>query len=78
VALHAQAMQVDVLWNRRNGVVVLTVEDNGLDLTQTSQSMKPGWAFGMRERVEMLSNVNRGERPGWHSDLMEVPFGDAS
>jgi signal transduction histidine kinase len=80
VALHAHASQVDVLLNRRNGIVVLMVEDNGIGFNpnQPVDEARLG-LFGMRERVEMLSGKLIVESaPGKGTViLVEVPFGDA-
>jgi signal transduction histidine kinase len=80
VALHAHATQVDVLLNRRNGIVVLTVEDNGIgfDPSQPVDEARLG-LFGMRERVEMLSGKLIVESsPGKGTVIsVEVPIGDA-
>lgn len=80
VALHAQATQVDVLLNRRNGGLVLTVEDNGIGFNpnQPVNEARLG-LFGMRERVEMLSGKLIIESaPGKGTMIsVEVPCGDA-
>lgn len=80
VALHAQATQVDVLLNRRNGVLVLTVEDNGIGFNpnQPVNDNRLG-LFGMRERVEMLGGKLIIESaPGKGTMIsVEVPYGDA-
>jgi signal transduction histidine kinase len=79
VVLHAHATQVDVLLNRRNGVVVLTVEDNGIGFNpnQPVNEARLG-LFGMRERVEMLSGKLIIESaPGKGTMIsVEVPDGD--
>lgn len=79
MALHAQATQVDVLLNRRSGVVVLTVEDNGIGFNpnQPVNEARLG-LFGMRERVEMLSGKLIIESaPGKGTMIsVEVPYGD--
>jgi signal transduction histidine kinase len=81
VALHAQATQVDVLLNHRNGGLVLTVEDNGIgfDPNQPADEARLG-LFGMRERVEMLSGKLIVESaPGKGTMIsVEVPCGDTS
>ena len=80
VALHAQATQVDVLLNRRNGCLVLTVEDNGIGFNpnQPVNENRLG-LFGMRERVEMLGGKLIVESaPGKGTMIsVEVPDGDA-
>ena len=80
VALHAHATQVDVLLNRRNRIVVLTVEDNGIGFNpkQPVDEARLG-LFGMRERVEMLSGKLIVESsPGKGTVIsVEVPIGDA-
>jgi signal transduction histidine kinase len=80
VALHAQATQVDVLLNRRNGGLVLTVEDNGIGFNpnQAVNEARLG-LFGMHERVEMLSGKLIIESaPGKGTMIsVEVPCGDA-
>jgi len=79
VALHAQATQVDVLLNRRNGCLVLTVEDNGIGFN-TNQPVNENrlGLFGMRERVEMLGGKLIVESaPGKGTMIsVEVPDGD--
>jgi signal transduction histidine kinase len=80
VALHAQASQVDVLLNRRNGCLVLTVEDNGVGFNpgQPVNENRLG-LFGMRERVEMLGGKLIVESaPGKGTTIsVEVPYGDS-
>jgi signal transduction histidine kinase len=80
VALHAHATQVDVLLNRRNGCLVLTVEDNGIGFNpdQPMNENRLG-LFGMRERVEMLGGKLIVESaPGKGTMIsVEVPYGDA-
>lgn len=80
VALHAQATRVDVLLNRRNGCLVLTVEDNGIGFNpdQPANENRLG-LFGMRERVEMLGGKLIVESaPGKGTMIsVEVPYGDA-
>lgn len=58
VVRHAQATQVDVLLEQRDGKVVLIIEDNGggFDLQTASQSGRLG-LFGMKERAEMLGGI---------------------
>jgi signal transduction histidine kinase len=79
VALHAQASRVDVLLNRRNGCLVLTVEDNGIgfDPGRFAQAGRLG-LFGMRERVEMLGGKLVVESaPGKGTMIyVEVPYAD--
>jgi signal transduction histidine kinase len=56
VALHAQASRVDILLNRRNGCLVMTIEDNGVGFNPNMRTNENHLGlFGMRERVEMLS-----------------------
>ncbi len=80
VALHARATRVDVLLNRRNGCLVLTVEDNGVgfNLSQPGNENRLG-LFGMRERVEMLGGKLIVESaPGKGTMISaEVPDGSA-
>jgi len=80
VALHAKASRVDVLLNRRNGCLVLTVEDDGVgfDPHQPDHPDRLG-LFGMRERVEMLGGKLVVESaPGKGTMISaEVPYGDA-
>lgn len=80
VALHAQATRVDVLLNRRNGCLVLTVEDNGIGFSpnQPVNETRLG-LFGMRERVEMLGGKLIIESaPGKGTTIsVEVLYGDA-
>ena len=81
VALHAQASRVDVLLNRRNSCLVLTVEDNGIGFNpgQPVNENRLG-LFGMRERVEMLGGKLIVESaPGKGTMIsVEVPYGDSS
>lgn len=80
VALHAKASRVDVLLNRRNGCLVVTVEDDGVgfDPYQPDHPDRLG-LFGMRERVEMLGGKLVVESaPGKGTMISaEVPYGDA-
>ena len=80
VALHARASRVDVLLNRRNGSLVLTVEDDGVgfDPVQPARPNRLG-LIGMRERVEMLGGKLLVESaPGKGTMIsVEVPYGDA-
>lgn len=80
VVLHAQASRVDVLLNRRNGFVAVTVEDNGIgfDPTEVVWENRLG-LFGMRERVEMLGGVMSIESaPGKGTAIfVEVPYADS-
>ena len=80
VALHAKASRVDVLLNRRNGCLVVTVEDDGVgfDPDQPDHPDRLG-LFGMRERVEMLGGKLVVESaPGKGTMISaEVPYGDA-
>ena len=80
VALHARASRVDVLLNRRNSCLVLTVEDDGIgfDPNQPVHANRLG-LFGMRERVEMLGGKLVVESaPGKGTMIsVEVPYGDA-
>jgi signal transduction histidine kinase len=80
VALHARASRVDVLINRHDSCLVLTVEDNGVgfDPNQRLQSDRLG-LFGMRERVEMLGGtllIESAHDKGTTISV-EVPYGDA-
>jgi two-component system sensor histidine kinase NreB len=71
---------VDVLLNRRNGLVVLTVEDNGIGFNpnQPVNEARLG-LFGMRERVEMLSGKLIVESSSGKGTVIsvEVPFDDS-
>ncbi|MFM8321786.1 MAG: MASE1 domain-containing protein [Chloroflexota bacterium] len=77
IALHAQAGRVDILLNRRNGCLVMTIEDNGVgfDPNLTANETRLG-LFGMRERVEMLGGRLRIESsPGKGTTIsVEVPY----
>ena len=80
VALHARASRVDVLLNRRNGSLVLTVEDNGVGFNPDEPAHPDRLGlFGMRERVEMLGGKLVVESaPGKGTMISaEVPYGDA-
>jgi signal transduction histidine kinase len=78
-ALHARASRVDILLNRRNGCVAVTVEDDGagFDPAQVVRENRLG-LFGMRERVEMLGGSMTVESaPGKGTAIfVEVPYGD--
>jgi signal transduction histidine kinase len=80
VALHAHATRVDVLLNRRNGCVAVTVEDNGVgfDPALVVRQNRLG-LFGMRERVEMLGgSMTIESAPGKGTAVfVEVPYGDS-
>jgi signal transduction histidine kinase len=81
VALHAHASQVDVLLNRRNSSIVLTVEDNGIGFNPNliADGNRLG-LFGMRERVDMLggSFVIESSPGKGTTVVVEVPYADQS
>jgi signal transduction histidine kinase len=80
VALHAQASRVDVLLNRRNGSLVMTVEDNGIGFNPDEPAHPDRLGlFGMRERIEMLGGRLVVESaPGKGTMISaEVPCGDS-
>jgi signal transduction histidine kinase len=58
VALHAQASRVDILIHRRNGCLVMTIDDDGVGFNPypVADENRLG-LFGMRERVEMLGGT---------------------
>jgi|GEM_PF-743776 len=76
VALHAQANHVDVLINRRNGTLVMTIEDDGIGFNPNpiADENRLG-LFGMRERVDMLGGTFLVESsPGKGTTIVvEVP-----
>jgi signal transduction histidine kinase len=78
VALHAQANRVDILINRRNGCLVMTIEDDGVGFNPNpiADENRLG-LFGMRERVEMLGGSFLVESsPGKGTIIVvEVPNG---
>lgn len=78
IALHAQASRVDILLNRRNGALVMTIEDNGVgfDPNLIANETRLG-LFGMRERVDMLGGQLMIESsPGKGTTIsVEVPYG---
>lgn len=79
VALHARATRVDVLLNRRNSCLVLTIEDNGIGFTPTQPVDENRLGLlGMRERVAMLGGKLIVEStPGKGTMIsVEVPYGD--
>lgn len=77
IALHAQANRVDILLNRRNGCLVMTIEDNGVgfDPNLIANESRLG-LFGMRERVDMLGGRLMIESsPGKGTTIsVEVPY----
>ena len=77
VALHAQASRVDILFNRRNGCLVLTIEDNGVGFNPNLLANENRLGlFGMRERVEMLGgSLVIESSPGKGTTIsVEVPY----
>lgn len=55
VAKHAQAKQVQVRLNQKNGEVTLTVEDDGMGFNTADENQRNGIGLvGMQERFEML------------------------
>jgi signal transduction histidine kinase len=78
VALHAQASRVDILINRRNGCLVMTIEDDGVGFNPNPAADENRLGlFGMRERVEMLGGSFLVESsPGKGTIIVvEVPNG---
>lgn len=77
IALHASASRVDILLNRRNGCLVMTIEDNGVgfDPNLIANESRLG-LFGMRERVDMLGGRLMIESsPGKGTTIsVEVPY----
>jgi signal transduction histidine kinase len=77
VALHAAASRVDILLNRRNGCLVMTIEDNGIGFNPgvLANENRLG-LFGMRERVEMLGgSLIIESSPGKGTTIsVEVPY----
>jgi signal transduction histidine kinase len=77
VALHAQASRVDILLNRRNSCLVMTIEDNGIGFNpdELENGNRLG-LFGMRERVVMLGGKLIIESsPGKGTTIsVEVPY----
>jgi signal transduction histidine kinase len=79
VALHAQARSVDVLLNWRSGLLVLTVEDDGVGFNPDEQTHPDRLGlFGMRERVEQLGGRLVVESAPGKGTIVsaEVPCGD--
>jgi signal transduction histidine kinase len=77
VALHAQASRVDILLNRRNGCLVMTIEDNGVGFESNLSANETRLGlFGMRERVEMLGGrLIIESSPGKGTTIsVEVPY----
>jgi signal transduction histidine kinase len=81
VVRHAQASQVDVILERRDGNVIAVVEDNGqgFDPQMAIQTDRLG-LLGMRERAEALGGTLLVESaPGSGTTLrVEVPSGDSN
>jgi PAS domain S-box-containing protein len=77
VIRHAQATHVDVLLERRGGVVVAIVEDDGIgfDLEAAKQGGRLG-LFGMQERAEMLGGrlVIESAAGAGTTVFVEVPY----
>lgn len=81
VALHAQASRIDILLNRRNGCLVMTIEDNGIGFNPNGIANENHLGlFGMRERVEMLGGRMIIESsPGKGTTIsLEVPYDNPS
>lgn len=77
VALHAQAKHVDILINRRNGSIVMTIEDDGVGFNPIPLANENRLGlFGMRERVQMLGGKFLIESaPGKGATIsIEVPY----
>jgi signal transduction histidine kinase len=82
VARHAAAKNVSVLLERRNGVIVLVVEDDGVgfDPTEVKDSARGGahlGLYGMEERVSLVGGaLTVDSRPGAGTAIsVEVPVG---
>lgn len=81
VAMHAQASRVDILLNRRNSCLVMTIEDNGIGFNPDVLANENRLGlFGMRERVEMLGgHLVIESSPGRGTTIsVEVPYDDSS
>ncbi len=80
VARHAQATQVDVLLTRRDGLIVLIVEDNGIGFATEEENVRGRLGLlGMRERARMLGgNLIIESRPEIGTTIAaEVPYAPA-
>jgi PAS domain S-box-containing protein len=76
VVRHAQATQVDVLIQTRNGSLVILIEDNGVGFDpEIARNSDRLGLFGMRERAEMLGGKLVIESSAGHGTtiLVEVP-----
>lgn len=75
VARHARATRADVVLERRDGRIVLIVEDDGVGFVPDEYSHRLG-LFGMRERAEMLGGrLTIESQPGSGTTiLLEVPY----
>jgi len=77
VVRHSQATRADVLLERRDGSLIVLVEDNGVGFNASAAvySQRMGLA-GMRERTEMLGGtLSLESAPGAGTTLLvEVPY----
>jgi signal transduction histidine kinase len=77
VALHARATLVDVLVGRRDGNVIVTIEDDGIGFLPAKSMVEDQLGlFGMRERVQMLEGKFTLESaPGKGTTInAEIPY----
>jgi signal transduction histidine kinase len=72
---HAQAKNVDVTLQRREGLIVLTVEDDGIGLEPTTGDARGMGLINLRERAALMHGLVEFERPasGGTSIIVRAP-----
>ncbi len=80
IVRHASATRVDILLERRDGTLVVVVEDNGVGIDPTQVQPDQLGVVGMRERAEMLGGtITIESAPGKGTTIfLEVPCPSAS
>jgi signal transduction histidine kinase len=86
VAKHAQASSVTIQLLVRNGVLALTVADNGkgfnvMQALSSNSDRRPHYGLrNVRERVEFLGGTFRAESSSTHGTdcMIEIPIGLAA
>lgn len=80
IVRHANATRVDILLERRNGSLIVVVEDNGVGIDPTQAQPNQLGVVGMRERAEMLGGeLTIESAPGKGTTIfLEVPCPSAS
>ena len=80
VIRHAEATRVDVLLERREGRMILVVEDNGKGFDESLTASNHLGLVGIRERAEMLGGTLTIESMPQHGTtlVVEVPYEDTN